>query len=139
MYLPYYWGVDSALKVTKPLYHCVLQNFGKPSFWGRYLAPIEGKVEGLTKDEIELLHHSGTKLLPIYSKFQEAVGYRQGKVIAQNTIQKEKYCLLILKKLFPSMKHLFVVLLMEFILAVINQVFITILSMVHLVKPIVKL
>lgn len=86
MYLPYYWGVDSALKVTKPLYHCVLQNFGKPSFWGRYLAPIEGKVEGLTKDEIELLHHSGTKLLPIYSKFQEAVGYRQGKVIAQNTI-----------------------------------------------------
>jgi hypothetical protein len=88
--LPYYWGVDSATKVTKDVYDCVLKKFGKPSYWGRYLAPIPGKVDGLSKDEVNLLHNSGTKVLPIYSNFNSAVGYRNGKVIAQNTIYQAR-------------------------------------------------
>jgi hypothetical protein len=31
-----------------------------------------------------LLHNSGTKVLPIYNNFREAVGYDKGRVIAQN-------------------------------------------------------
>lgn len=84
--MAYYWGVDSAAKVTKELYDCVLKNFGKPSYWGRYLAPIQGVTEGLQRDEIELLHASGTKILPIYSAFREATGYPSGQVVAQNAI-----------------------------------------------------
>lgn len=84
--MPYYWGVDSATKATKDVYDCVLKNFGKPNYWGRYLAPIPGKVDVLTKDEVQFLHNSGTKVLPIYSNFDRAIGYREGTVIAQNTI-----------------------------------------------------
>ncbi len=84
--LPFYWGVDSAEKVTKETYDCVLYNFGKPLFWGRYLSPIPGKVAGLTRDEAELLHNSGTKVLPIFSNFSRATGYRNGRVIAQNCV-----------------------------------------------------
>lgn len=84
--LPYYWGVDSAVKVTKEIYDCVLKNFGKPRYWGRYLARKLGKVDGLSLEEVELLHNSGTKVLPIYSNFSSAEGYRNGTVIAQNMI-----------------------------------------------------
>ncbi|MFS8630320.1 MAG: hypothetical protein LOD92_04015, partial [Bacillales bacterium] len=84
--MPFYWGVDSAEKVTKETYDCVLYNFGKPLFWGRYLSPIPGKVAGLTRDEAELLHNSGTKVLPIFSNFSRATGYRNGRVIAQNCV-----------------------------------------------------
>lgn len=84
--MPHYWGVDSATKVTKDSYNCVLRSFGKPSFWGRYLASRSGKVDVLTKDEVQLLHNSGTRVLPIYSNFNRATGYRDGTVVAQNTI-----------------------------------------------------
>lgn len=88
--LPYYWGVDSAAKVTNDLYDCVLKNFGKPSYWGRYLAAIPGKVDVLTRDEVTLLHNSGTRVLPIYSNFNQAIGYRDGSVVAQNTIYQAR-------------------------------------------------
>ncbi|UII57787.1 DUF1906 domain-containing protein [Cytobacillus spongiae] len=84
--MAYIWGVDSASTVDKELYDCVLTSFGKPNYWGRYITRVEGAAEGLTREEVELLHNSGTKVLPIYSKFLEATGYRNGKVIAQNTI-----------------------------------------------------
>jgi hypothetical protein len=82
--MAYIWGVDSSTNATKTVYDCVLTNFGKPDFWGRYLVTVPGASEGLTQEEIELLHNSGTKVLPIYNKFTEARGYRQGRVIAQN-------------------------------------------------------
>ncbi len=84
--MPFYWGVDSAEKVSKEMYDCVLYNFGKPMYWGRYLASIPGKVAELTREEIELLHNSGTRVLPIFSNFSGADGYRNGRVIAQNCI-----------------------------------------------------
>jgi len=84
--LAYYWGVDSAAQVTEQLYSCVEKEFGKPTYWGRYLAPIPGKVAGLTREEVNYIRSNGIKLLPIFSNFREAVGYREGKVIAQNAI-----------------------------------------------------
>lgn len=88
--MPHYWGVDSASAVTKDLYDCVLKNFGKPSYWGRYLVTNPGAAIGLTREEAQLLHHSGTKVLPIYSKFAQATGYREGKMIAQNAIYQAR-------------------------------------------------
>ncbi|MGM8216505.1 glycoside hydrolase domain-containing protein [Bacillaceae bacterium W0354] len=82
--MPYYWGVDSSTNVTEQLYNCVLNEYGKPQFWGRYLTTVQNASEGLTREEIELLHNSGTKVLPIYNDFKEAKGDRQGRVIAQN-------------------------------------------------------
>lgn len=80
----YVWGVDSAQEVTKELYDCVLKNFGKPEYWGRYLTTVPNTSEGLTSKEISLLHNSGTKVMPIYNNFKSATGYRKGKVTAQN-------------------------------------------------------
>lgn len=77
----YHWGVDSSQRVTEELYNCVLENYGKPEFWGRYLTRVQGASEGLTKDEIELLHNSGTKLMPIYNNFRSAVGENEGQVV----------------------------------------------------------
>ncbi|MDP5272906.1 glycoside hydrolase domain-containing protein [Chengkuizengella axinellae] len=80
------WGVDSSAKVTKDLYDCVLKNFGKPDYWGRYLTTIPNVSDGLSKQEVQLLHNSETKVLPIYNNFREAVGYDKGRVVAQNSI-----------------------------------------------------
>jgi hypothetical protein len=90
MAMPYIWGVDSSTNVTKDLYDCVLNNYGKPEFWGRYLTTVPNASEGLTQEEINLLHTSGTRVLPIYNKFTQAIGTRQGKVIAQNAAYHAK-------------------------------------------------
>ncbi|KUP05016.1 hypothetical protein Q73_14365 [Bacillus coahuilensis m2-6] len=82
--MAYYWGVDSASAVTKERYNCVLTNYGKPLYWGRYLTTVQNASDGLTKGEIELLRNSETKVLPIYNNFRKAVGYREGRVVAQN-------------------------------------------------------
>lgn len=84
--LAYYWGVDSAEEVTEDLYDLVEKEYGKPAYWGRYLAPIPGKVAGLTREEVHFIRSRGIKLLPVLSNFDEAVGYREGKVVAQNAI-----------------------------------------------------
>lgn len=81
-----HWGVDSEALVTKELYDCVLYNFGKPEFWGRNLSTVQGVSEGITAIETQLLHKSGTKILPIYNAFREAIGYDQGKTVAINTL-----------------------------------------------------
>ena len=84
--MPYIWGVDSAQSVSKELYNCVLNNYGKPEYWGRYLSTVPNAAEGLIDEEIELLHNSGTKVMPIYNDFREAVGERNGRVVAQNAV-----------------------------------------------------
>ncbi|WLR41791.1 DUF1906 domain-containing protein [Bacillus carboniphilus] len=79
-----YWGVDSSKKVTRQLYECVKNNYGKPSFWGRYLTRVEDASAGLTTEEIEMLRGYGIKIMPIYNAFSNAVGYDKGKVVARN-------------------------------------------------------
>ncbi|KGX87234.1 glycoside hydrolase domain-containing protein [Pontibacillus litoralis] len=82
--MAYIWGVDSAQAVTKELYNCVLNHYGKPKYWGRYLTTVPNASEGLTPQEIDLLQNSGTKVMAIYNNFKEATGYRKGRVTAQN-------------------------------------------------------
>lgn len=86
----YHWGVDSSQPVTNELYHSVQSTYGKPEFWGRYLTRVEGSVEGLTENEIELLHNSDTKILPIYNDFRQAVGESHAKVVAMNAAYHAK-------------------------------------------------
>ncbi|WP_205599184.1 glycoside hydrolase domain-containing protein [Oceanobacillus halotolerans] len=80
------WGVDSAASVTSELYTCTVQNFGKPSYWGRYLTTVENVSDGLTKEEVNLLHENGVKILPIYNAYTRATGYRNGRVATANAI-----------------------------------------------------
>ncbi|MFD2672604.1 glycoside hydrolase domain-containing protein [Marinicrinis sediminis] len=80
------WGVDSASPVTENLYQCVNEQFGQPAFWGRYIKRVEGYADGLTLQEIRFLQDKGIRILPIYSDFRNATGYRSGKVTARNAI-----------------------------------------------------
>jgi hypothetical protein len=83
-----YWGVDSASKVTEELYQCVVNNFGKPAFWGRYLKAIPNVSQELTKEEVSFLHAKGIKVLPIHSAFakENTMTYEQGAQIASDAI-----------------------------------------------------
>ena len=80
------WGGDSSNKVNEELYNCVITNFGKPKYWGRYLTTIPNVNDGLSAAEILFLHKKGVRVMPIYNDFKEAVGYRQGQVVARNAI-----------------------------------------------------
>lgn len=82
--MPYVWGVDSASPVNNRLYQCVVNNFGKPLFWGRYLSTVPGAADGLTNEEISFLHQRGIKIMPIYNDFRHAVGYENGKNVARD-------------------------------------------------------
>lgn len=80
------WGVDSASSVTESLYQCVLTNFGKPDFWGRYLNTIENVSDGLTNEEVKILRSNGVRIMPIYNDFRSATTYRAGEISATNAI-----------------------------------------------------
>jgi hypothetical protein len=82
--MAYVWGVDSASPVNNQLYQCVLNDFGKPRFWGRYLSTVPRAADGLTDEEITFLHRQSIKILPIYNDFRNAVGYANGKLVARN-------------------------------------------------------
>ena len=84
------WGVDSTAAVTDDLYQCVVENFGQPDFWGRYLSTIPNVSDGLTLEEVRLIHNRGMKIMPIYNNFSEAVGARAGAVAARNAIFKAR-------------------------------------------------
>ncbi|ARK32071.1 glycoside hydrolase domain-containing protein [Halalkalibacter krulwichiae] len=84
------WGVDSAAAVTEDLYECVVGNFGQPDFWGRYLSTIPNVSEGLTLEEVQLIHDRGMKIMTIYNNFSAAVGERAGAVAARNAIFKAR-------------------------------------------------
>ena len=86
----YEWGVDSAEDVTEDLFQCVLFYFGYPRFWGRYLVRVPGVSEGLTKQEISLIHSKGIKILPIYNSIREATGYMQGRAAADTAAYHAK-------------------------------------------------
>lgn len=82
----YVWGVDSATNVTNELYESVMKHFGYPSFWGRYLTTTASASDGLTKEEIRFIRDKGMKIIPIYNVSQAAIGYREGRVAANNAI-----------------------------------------------------
>jgi hypothetical protein len=80
------WGIDSAATVTESLFQCVLDTFGYPVFWGRYLTTVENVSDGLTKEEISFIRDRGVKLWVLYNDFTNAAGYRNGQVAATNAI-----------------------------------------------------
>ncbi|MDY0395866.1 DUF1906 domain-containing protein [Virgibacillus halophilus] len=81
-----YWGVDSASEVSKALYSCARENYGKPQVWGRYLGDKEVS-KGITKNEASYLHDEGIKILLIYNHFQNATGYDNGKESAKQALK----------------------------------------------------
>ncbi|CAM3368547.1 glycoside hydrolase domain-containing protein [Marinicrinis lubricantis] len=81
--MAYVWGVDSASPANSSLLQCVITNFGKPLYWGRYLSTVPGAADGLTTQEISFLHGQNVKILPIYNDFRQAVGYENGKNAAR--------------------------------------------------------
>jgi hypothetical protein len=84
------WGVDSASKVTNDLYSCVVNNFGKPAYWGRYLTTIQDVSDELTNEEVGFLHKKNVKILLIYNNFTNAVGNRNGRVAALNATHRAR-------------------------------------------------
>lgn len=82
----YDWGIDSAQFATEELLACVVENFGYPRFWGRYLLRIENFSEGLTREEIAFLRSRDIKILPIYNRILIATGYSVGVANAVDAI-----------------------------------------------------
>jgi hypothetical protein len=80
------WGVDTASKLDQAFLQCVVDNYGKPSVFGRYLETKEGVSAGLTPEEVELLHQQGIKIIPIYNHFTNATTYESGAQEAQAAI-----------------------------------------------------
>lgn len=85
-----YFGVDSAARVTSSFYDCVVNQYGKPDFWGRYLTRVSGVSDGLSASEVALLHSKGVKILPIYNQFSQATGYSYGQQVGQMAITAAK-------------------------------------------------
>lgn len=85
-----YWGVDSATYTTKDSYSCVIDNFGEPKIWGRYLGEIEDVSQGLDKDEVTFLHDKDISILVIYNHFDQATGNDHGVDHAKKAITYAK-------------------------------------------------
>ncbi|WP_096199138.1 glycoside hydrolase domain-containing protein [Bacillus sp. FJAT-45350] len=102
------WGVDSAAAVSEDLYNCVIENFGKPEYWGRYLTTVPNVSDGITSDEVARLRGNGIRILPIYNVFREAVGYRQGKITANNSVfQARRLGIPTGSVIFANVEHFF--------------------------------
>lgn len=80
------WGVDTASPLDQAFLQCVVDNYGMPTVFGRYLETKEGVSTGLTPEEVELLHQQGIKIIPIYNHFTNATTYEGGAQEAQAAI-----------------------------------------------------
>ncbi|CAM3826575.1 glycoside hydrolase domain-containing protein [Alicyclobacillus pomorum] len=80
------WGVDSAAAVDTSFFDCVVDKYGKPVFWGRYIKPIRGVSDGLTTPEVTFLHERGVRILAIFNNFSRATGYSSGVAEANEGI-----------------------------------------------------
>ncbi|MEH7094920.1 glycoside hydrolase domain-containing protein [Neobacillus vireti] len=80
------WGVDTASRVDQAFLQCVKDNYGAPAVFGRYLETKGDVSTGLSKEEVNLLHQQGIKILPIFNHFKEAVGYQNGVAEAKEAI-----------------------------------------------------
>lgn len=85
-----YWGVDSASYTDEDQYQCVIDNFGKPKVWGRYLGDKEGVSAGIDSDEVKFLHDKDIQILVIYNHFTDAVGYDNGVDHANQAVDLAK-------------------------------------------------
>ncbi len=85
-----YWGVDSAAAVTTPFLNCVVQHYGVPQVWGRYINQVSGVCDGLSGEEVALLHGHGVRVLPIYNGFASAIGSIAGQQAAVDAVQLAK-------------------------------------------------
>lgn len=72
------WGVDSASAADEAFCACIVESYGEPAYFGRYLETKEGVSYGLTQEEVKLLHSKTIKILPIYNHFTDATGYENG-------------------------------------------------------------
>ncbi|WP_068675536.1 glycoside hydrolase domain-containing protein [Oceanobacillus sp. Castelsardo] len=81
-----YWGVDSANYTDENMYSCVVDNFGNPDVWGRYIGENEGVSTGIDKQEIEFLHENNISILLIYNHVNDVTGSEQGKNHAEKAI-----------------------------------------------------
>lgn len=80
------WGVDTASEIDQAFMQCVVDNYGKPVVFGRYLETKEGVSSGLTEEEVALLHEQGVKIIPIYNHFINATTYESGVAEANMAI-----------------------------------------------------
>jgi hypothetical protein len=85
-----HWGVDSATYTDKDFLGCVVDNYGKPAVWGRYLGDKEGTSAGLDKSEVKLLHDNNIKILIIYNHVEDATGHENGVEHAKKAIDMAK-------------------------------------------------
>lgn len=81
-----HWGVDSATYTDEEFLGCVVDNFGEPVVWGRYLGEKEGVSEGLDTAEVQLLHDNDIQILVIYNHVEDARGYDNGVNHAEEAI-----------------------------------------------------
>ncbi|WP_042149556.1 glycoside hydrolase domain-containing protein [Paucisalibacillus sp. EB02] len=81
-----HWGVDSASYTDEEFLGCVVDNYGKPVIWGRYLGEKEGVSAGLDSDEVKLLHDNDIKILVIYNHVEDARGHDNGVEHAKQAI-----------------------------------------------------
>ena len=85
-----HWGVDSASYTDKEFLGCVVDNYGKPVIWGRYLGEKEGVSAGLDSDEVKLLHDNDIKILVIYNHVEDARSHDNGVEHAKQAISMAK-------------------------------------------------
>ncbi|WP_163971139.1 glycoside hydrolase domain-containing protein [Oceanobacillus halotolerans] len=81
-----HWGVDSASYTDDNMYQCVVDNFGEPEVWGRYLGDREGVSQGLDTDEVDRLHNQDVQILVIYNHANDVTGYDNGVSHAEEAI-----------------------------------------------------
>ena len=80
------WGIDTANLVDDAFYKCVIDNYGKPGFVGRYLETKQDISTGLTSEEATYLHKQGIKIIPIFNHFTNATSYKNGVAEAKEAI-----------------------------------------------------
>ncbi|WP_047982789.1 glycoside hydrolase domain-containing protein [Ornithinibacillus californiensis] len=85
-----HWGVDSASYTDEEFLGCVVDNFGKPTVWGRYLGEKEGVSAGIDNAEVKLLHDNDIQLLIIYNHVEDARGSDNGASHAEEAIAMAK-------------------------------------------------
>jgi len=85
-----HWGVDSASYTDEEILGCVVDNYGKPVIWGRYLGEKEGISAGLDSEEVKLLHDNDIKILVIYNHVEDARGHDNGVEHAKQAISMAK-------------------------------------------------
>jgi hypothetical protein len=78
------WGVDFFDHITLPFYNSVVQTYGAPDFWGRYIGNAPGFANDMDLSEAPFAHSYGFAILPIYFNYAPSAvnGYATGQAYA---------------------------------------------------------